>query len=426
MPEIKPFKGIRYNLKKIKNLADVITQPYDQITDEMEQEYKNRSPYSFVNLVLTHYADGHNREEEYNNAKHCVEDWLKNGIFVYDKEESIYPYFQEFSIGGKTYIRKGFICRLRLEELGKGNILPHEKTLSKPKEDRLNLTRITKRDFEPVFLLYTDPENTVMEIIAQYCNDSPLIDVKDDRNISHRLWKISNKNSIEKISSRLKNSIFVIADGHHRYETFFNYRNELGDIDQNHPANFKMVTLVNIQDSGLVILPTHRLVMNLKEFKTEIFLQKAQEFFEVKKVAKQEIKKELEKEKINAFGFYSPAGSYLLTLKDSKIMSKILSDRSKEYQNLDVAILHALLIEKILGIQFENIEDHIRYQRGTEETFKRVDSGEFQCAFLMNPTKPEQVYDVAKNRERMPQKSTDFYPKLISGLVFYDIAKTQY
>lgn len=423
MPEIKAFKGIRYNLKKIKNLADVITQPYDQITDEMEKEYKNRSPYNFVNLVLTHYADGHNREEEYNNAKYCVEDWLKNGIFVYDKEESIYPYFQEFVVEGKNYIRRGFICRLRLEELGKGNILPHEKTLSKPKEDRLNLTRITKKDFEPVFLLYTDPENTVMEIIEQYCNDAPLIDVKDDRNINHRLWKISEKNSIEKISSRLKNSIFVIADGHHRYETFFNYRNELGDIDQNHPANFKMVTLVNIQDPGLVILPTHRLVMNLKEFKTETFLQKVQEFFEIRRTTKDEIRRELEKEKKHAFGFYSPAGSYLLTLKDSKIMSKILSDRSKEYQSLDVAILHALLIEKIMGIQLEKIEDHIRYQRGIEETLKRIDAGEFQCAFLMNPTKPEQVHDVAKNRERMPQKSTDFYPKLISGLVFYDVAK---
>ncbi|MGQ9464972.1 MAG: DUF1015 domain-containing protein [bacterium] len=422
MPEIRPFKGIRYNLEKIKSLADVITQPYDQITDEMEKEYKKRSPYSFVNLVLTHYADGHNREQEYNNAKRCVQNWFQKGIFVYDKEESIYPYFQEFSIEGRTYLRKGFICRLRLEELGKGNILPHEKTLSKPKEDRLNLTRITKKDFEPVFLLYTDPENTVMEMIEQYCNDSPLYDVKDDRNINHRLWKISDKNSLEKISRKLKNSIFVIADGHHRYETFLNYRNELGDISSEHPANFKMVTLVNIQDPGLVILPTHRLVMNLKEFKTETFLKKVQEFFEIRRTTKDEIKRELEKEKKHAFGFYSSEGNYLLKLRDIKVMSKILPDCSKEYQDLDVVVLHALLLESILGIKLEKIEDHIRYQRGIDETIKRVDAGEFQCAFLMNPTKPEQVYDVAKNRERMPQKSTDFYPKLISGLVFYDVA----
>jgi len=424
MPEVRPFKGIRYDLKKIKNLNDVLTQPYDQITDEMEKEYKKKSPYNFVNLVLTHYADGHNREQEYQNAKNCVQDWLKDKIFVQDKEDSMYPYFQEFSLEGKNYIRKGFICRLRLEELGKGNILPHEKTLSKPKEDRLNLTETTKKDFEPVFLLYTDPENVVVEMIEKECKKSPIVDVKDDRNITHKLWQISDKYLIEKISAKLKDAIFVIADGHHRYETFFNYRNELGDIDKGHPANFKMVTLVNIQDPGLVILPTHRLVMKLKDFKTETFLQRIQEFFEVRKVTKNMIKPELEKEKMHALGFYSSEGSYILKLTDLKTMAKVLPDRSKEYQNLDVAVLHSLLIENILGIKPEKIEDHIRYQRGIAETIKKVDSGEFQFAFLMNPTRPEQVRDVAINKERMPQKSTDFYPKLISGLVFYDIKGT--
>ncbi len=421
MPEVRPFRGIGYNANKIKNLADVITQPYDQITDEMEKEYKNRSPYSFVNLVLTHYADGHNREQEYQNAKKCVEKWRAEKIFVQDEEESIYPYFQEFSLEGKNYSRKGFICRLRLEELGKGNILPHERTLSKPKEDRLNLTRITQKDFEPVFLLYTDPENFVMKLIEQYCSKPPMIDVKDDRNITHKLWRISEKDLIDNITKRLSKEIFVIADGHHRYETFFNYRNELGDIDKDHPANFKMVTLVNIKDPGLVILPTHRLVMNLKGFDEKAFLQMTKEFFEVREVPANRIRVGLEQEKIHAFGYYSAQGSYILSLRDSKIMAKILPERSKEYQNLDVAVLHSLLIEKTLGIKPERIEEHIRYQRGIEETMRRVDSGEFQFAFLMNPTKPEQVCDVAANKERMPQKSTDFYPKLISGLVFYDI-----
>ncbi len=421
MPEIKPFKGIRYNLKRIKDIAKVITQPYDQITDEMEKEYKERSPYSFVNLVLTHYADGHNRTQEYNNAKRCIQEWLKEQIFVQDEQDSIYPYFQEFSLEGKDYVRRGFICRLRLEELGKGNILPHEKTLSKPKEDRLNLTRITEKDFEPVFLLYTDPNNTVMEIIEKECKNPPIIDVKDDREIGHKLWQITNENIIKKITSALKDAILVIADGHHRYETAFNYRNELGDIDENHPANFKMVTLVNIRDPGLVILPTHRLIMNLKGFDLDVFTKRVNEFFEIKKVAKQDLKSVLEKEKVHTFGFYSCKQSLILKLKDLKLMKKILPDRSKEYQNLDVAILHNLLIEHILGIKLEKVEDHIRYQRGIEETLKRVDSNEFQFAFLMNPTRPEQVRDVATNKERMPQKSTDFYPKLISGLVLYDI-----
>ncbi|MCX7994508.1 MAG: DUF1015 domain-containing protein [candidate division WOR-3 bacterium] len=421
MPEIRPFRGIRYNLSKIKNLADVITQPYDQITDEMEKEYKRRSPYNFVNLVLTHYADGHDRKSEYENARNCVNNWLRDGIFVQEKEESIYPYFQEFYIEGKKYIRKGFICRLRLEELGKKDILPHEKTLSKPKEDRLNLTRITKKDFEPVFLLYTDPENKVMGMIEEQCKE-PVIDVVDDRAITHKLWKLSEPELIEKIASTLRDSILVIADGHHRYETALNYRNELGGLDKNHPANFKMVTLVNIQDPGLVILPTHRLVMNLKDFNIDDFILKVKNFFDVRKVSRNEIKGELEKEKKHTFGFYSPQHIYLLKLKDITSLRRLLPERSEEYRDLDVAILHTLLIEELLGIKPEKVEDHIRYQRGIEETLSRVDSGEFQMAFLMNPTRPEQVRAVAMKRERMPQKSTDFYPKLISGLVFYDIA----
>ncbi len=422
MPEIKPFRGIRYSLEKIENLADVITQPYDQITDEMEKEYKKRSPYSFVNLVLTHYADGHDRKKEYENAKNCVENWLRDGIFIKEKEDSIYPYFQDFTLEGKVFTRRGFICRLRLEELGKGNILPHEKTLSKPKEDRLNLTRITKKDFEPVFLLYTDPRNVVMDTIERECKDLPLVEVKDDWGVTHRLWRISDKDIIESIGSTLRDAIFVIADGHHRYETAINYLNELRVAGTDHPANFKMVTLVNIQDSGLVILPTHRLVMNLNDFKIDDFVKKTTEFFEIKKITRQDLKSALEKEKMYSFGLYSKDNCFILKLKDLKYMEKFLPDRSQEYQSLDVAILHTILIEGILGIKPEKVEEHIRYQRGIEETLKKVDSGEFQFAFLMNPTRPEQVRDVASKRERMPQKSTDFYPKLISGLVFYDIA----
>ncbi len=421
MPEIRPFRGIRYSSEKIKNLAEVITQPYDQITDEMEKEYKKRSSYSFVNLVLTHYADGHDRNKEYENAKNCVEIWLRDGIFVQDKEDSIYPYFQEFSLEGNNCIRKGFICRLRLEELGKSNILPHEKTLSKPKEDRLNLTRITKKDFEPVFLLYADPKNTVMDMIEKKCKDKPIVDVKDDRGVTHKLWKISDIDTIKKVASALNEAIFVIADGHHRYETAYTYLQEIGEAGTEHPANFKMVTLVNIQDPGLVILPTHRLVMNLGDFKTDNFIKKAEDYFEVEKIDRQNLKPTLTKEKMHAFGFYTKRDCYILKLKDLKVMGKFLPDRSKEYQSLDVAILHTIVIENILGIKPEEIEDYVRYQRGIEETLNKVDSGEFQLAFLMNPTRAEQVLNVATKKERMPQKSTDFYPKLISGLVFYDI-----
>ena len=422
MPEIKPFRGIRYNTAKIKNYADVVCQPYDQITDEMEKYYKNRSPNNFVRLVLTKYAEGHERQKEYQDAKKFTDQWLNEKIFVQDEKTAIYPYWQEFSAAGKNYLRKGLMCLVKIEELGKGNILPHEKTLAKPKEDRLSLLRATKKDFEPVFLLYTDPKNYVNDLLQKACQGSAMVDVKDDKNVTHKLWRIADTNLIDQITKFLKDVIFVIADGHHRYETAFTYRNELADIDNNHPANYKLITLVNIEDAGLVILPTHRLIKNLKDFNLDSFLKRAQEFFQIEKTDQNRITADLNKAKSQAFGFYNPQGAYVLKLKSTEPMKKILADRSKEYQGLDVAILHTLLIEKILDITPTDIENHVKYERGVEETMKKVDAGEFQFCFLMNPTRAEQVKQVAQNKERMPQKSTDFYPKLISGLVFYDIA----
>jgi uncharacterized protein (DUF1015 family) len=422
MPEIKSFKGIRYNPEKIENLSEVITQPYDQINDRMEKAYKDRSPYNFVRLVLTKYAEGHDRKKEYADAKRYYDDWAKNEIFTKDDKAAIYPYFQEFTIGEKQYTRKGLMCIVRLEELGKGNILPHEKTLSKPKADRLNLLRITQKDFEPVFLLYTDPKNVANKAFDKCCTSDPLIEAKDEKSVTHRLWRLETAATINKITKALKESLFVIADGHHRYETAFNYRNELEDIDQEHAANYKLITLVNIDDPGLVVLPTHRLIRKLEEFSLESFLKKTNEYFDIKKTDRENIMKELNAGGLGTFGFYSPITAYILRLKSPDIMKEFLPDRSAEYCGLDVAVLHTLLIEKVLGIEPDKIEDHVRYERGEDETMRRIDREEYQLAFLMNPTKPAQVKEVAQNRERMPQKSTDFFPKLVSGLVFYDVA----
>lgn len=423
MPCIKPFKGIRYNSEKIKKLFDVVTQPYDQISNEMEQQYKDRSPYNFVRLILTKYAEGHDRQKEYKDAKKYSEKWIKEQIFIQDENDAIYPYWQEFSVGEKRYLRKGLICRVELEELGKGNILPHEMTLSKPKADRLNLLRSTKKDFEPIFLLYTDPKNHVNDLIEKVSLEAPLIEVTDGKDVLHKVWRLKEAALINQITEALKDSIFVIADGHHRYETAFNYRNESKDIDEEHPANYKLITLVNIEDYGLVVLPTHRLIKNIKDFHPESFFKKIEDFFDVKKTSRDTIATDLAAAKTHAFGFFSPGVAAILKLKSFDVMKNNLPDHSKEYQGLDVVILHTLLIEKILGIAPSNIEDHLRYERGIEATMERVDSGEFQCCFLMNPTRSEQVKQVAENKERMPQKSTDFYPKLVSGLVFYDVAE---
>lgn len=421
MPEIKSFKGIRYNPEKLPNLVDVICQPYDQISNKMEREYKNTNPYNYVRLVLTKYAEGHNRQKEYRDAKRYVDNWINDGIFIKDEKDAIYPYWQEFTVADKTYLRKGFICIVRLEELGKGNILPHEKTLSKPKADRLNLLHATKKDLEPIFLLYTDPKNYVNGLINKKCEEKALIDIKDDKNVTHKLWRIDDQNSIKQITDFLKDSIFVIADGHHRYETAFNYSKELKNIDENHSANFKLITLVNIEDPGLIILPTHRLIKDMSDFNLTTFLEKTEKYFEIKKTDRDNIVKDLAEQKSRVFGFYSSQTAYILKLKSMADMKKILPDRSKDYRDIDVAILHTLLIEDILGIKPENIEGHVRYERSANKAMRRVDTSGFQFSFLLNPTRSEQVKKIAQNKERMPQKSTDFYPKLISGLVFYDV-----
>jgi uncharacterized protein (DUF1015 family) len=421
MPEIKAFKGMRYNPEKIDNPADVICQPYDQISNKMQREYKSKSPFNFVRLVLTKHAEGHDRQREYRDAKKYVDQWIKDRVFVQDKTSAIYPYWQEFTINGQAYIRKGFISLIKLEELGTGNILPHEKTLSKPKADRLNLLRITHKDFEPIFLLYTDQKMTVNKLVDKYCADEPMIAVKDDKNVMHKLWCIEDPDTIAKIASYLKNSVFVIADGHHRYETAFTYSKECKTINTDHPANYKMVTLVNIDDPGLVILPTHRLIMNVNDFNLIPFLESTERYFEIKKTTGKTLLNDLAACKAHAFGFFSTQTAYILILKSLDPMKKLLGDRSDTYRNLDVAILHTLLIEQVLGISPDTIEDHVRYERGFPLTMKRVMSGEFQFAFIMNPTRPDQVRDIALKKERMPQKSTDFFPKLISGLVYYDL-----
>jgi uncharacterized protein (DUF1015 family) len=423
MPEIKAFQAMRYNNERIDNLADVICQPYDQISNRMQRDYKNKSPYNFVRLVLTKYAEGHDRQREYRDAKKFVDMWIKERVFVKDTEPAIYPYWQEFTIHKQEYVRKGFISLLKLEELGAGNILPHEKTLSKPKADRLNLLRITQKDFEPIFLLYTDQKMVVNKMIDACCAEDPIICVKDDKNVTHKLWCITDPDTISKIASGLKNSVFVIADGHHRYETAYTYSQEHKTINTDQPKNYKMVTLVNIEDPGLVILPTHRLIMNVESFDLVTFLENTERYFDIKKTTAKTILEDLAACKAHAFGFYSAKTSYILTLKSLDPMKKLLGDRSDAYRNLDVAILHTLLIEDILGVAQDAIENHVRYERGLPLTLKRVQSGEFQFAFIMNPTRPEQVRDIALKKERMPQKSTDFFPKLISGIAFYDLAE---
>jgi uncharacterized protein (DUF1015 family) len=375
---------------------------------------------------LTKESTGHDREQEYQAAKNSLATWMKEGVFTVDDKASIYPYHQTFTLENKQYLRKALIGLLKLEELGKGNILPHERTLSKPKADRLNLMRITQKNLEYVFLLYTDPKQEVIRLFEAESKKPPVLDFQDTAKIKHQVWRISDPEQIARVQSILKNSIMVIADGHHRYETSFNYCAERAAQNPKHkgdePYNYRLVALVNIEDPGLVILPTHRLIKNIKDFDLNQFLKNVGQYFNVDTSTEKEIAQHLQAAKEKAFGFYSPKGTYLFKFKNPDALAKMLPNKTADYRNLDVVILHTILIEQVLKVKPEAIENHVKYERGIDKTIEHVKQGSFQFCFLMNPTKPGQVKAVAEQRDRMPQKSTDFFPKMLSGLVFYDMA----
>ena len=325
-------------------------------------------------------------------------------------------------------MRRGYVAACELAEFDEGVVLPHERTLSKPKADRLNLMRTCRANFEQIFLLYPDEKGEVDALFAPFTAEDPDIHAKDDYGVIHRVWTVEDPKVTARVRALMKDKALVIADGHHRYETSLTLRNEMRakhpDFTGSEAFNFRMMTLVNLFDEGLVVLPTHRLIFDLENFKTEEFLSKAKQYFHVIKVPRDELAHELgQKKDGHAFGLYDGRETYLLSLRREESVARFTPDRSDEYRRLDVTILHSMIVESLLGIAKERIEDHVRYEREPDRAFERVSSGEFQLAFLMNPTRPDQVKAVAELGERMPQKSTDFYPKLVSGLVLFDIAE---
>ncbi|HIE05214.1 MAG TPA: DUF1015 domain-containing protein [bacterium (Candidatus Stahlbacteria)] len=415
MPEIRPFLAVRFDPAKVGDLSKVVTQPYDKIDPKLQEEYYARSPYNFVRLILGKIeATDDDQNNRYTRARETYKQWLEQGVLIRDEKPAIYPYHQEFSIGKETYLRRGFITILKVEEFG-GKILPHERTLSKPKEDRFKLFMTTRKNFETVFMLYTDPEKKVLSALDPK-GSAPLFDVKDDYGYSHRLWKVTDPDTISTVQEVFKGSTLLIADGHHRYETSLTLSKEIGGDG---PHNYRMVTFVNLEDSGLVILPTHRLICNLERFDTGLILRELEKYFEVTEIERTEIAGHPGAK--HQFIMITKDKACRLKLKDPQVLDSIIPDRAIGYRRLDVTILHTLIIERILKIPPEKIEDHVRYAREIEKAEAAVDSGEFQIAFLLAPTSANEVKDVALAGERMPQKSTDFYPKMISGLLIYDL-----
>ncbi len=417
MAEIKPFRALRFT-DKAGNIASLTCPPYDIISEEQRQKFLAENPYNIIRLELP------KGEDPYTQAGKTLESWLDEEILKCDRDPAVYIYEEEFTAYGKTSKVKGIICRVKLEEFSKGIVLPHEETLSKAKEDRFNLMKATSCNFSQIYSLYMDEKHETAARIDALSSGAPRYEFSDGE-VIHRLWIVNDPVAIAAICEDFQDRKLYIADGHHRYETALNYRNwrrKQGDTSED-PA-YVMMMLVDMQSDGLVVFPTHRLVRNLDHYDESAVLDACRKDFEVYPMQDyREIPANLDalyRQGKKAFALYSGGDGWtLLILKDLGVMAELLPDKSAASQGLDVTVLHTLVLERAFGIDKENManQKNLTYTRSFEEAIESVQSGESQCAFLLNPTRVTEIRDVAAAGEKMPQKSTYFYPKLITGLV---------
>jgi uncharacterized protein (DUF1015 family) len=423
MAEIFPFPALRYNSNKVK-AEDVLTQPYDKITPAVQEKYYARSPYNLVRVILgkSEPGDG-DKNNVYSRAKQCLKDWRDAGVLTPDSAPSVYLCAQEFVAGNTAKKRRtGLIVAGQLHDYSDKVVFRHEQTLAKPKSDRLNLLRATAMHAGQIFMLYSDPEKNVERLLAS--PGTPVLDMVDDYGVRNQLWKISDPKTIAAIQEVLADKKLIIADGHHRYETALAYRDErraaAGKANPSATYERVMMTLVNTADEGLVILPTHRVVHGLKNLSVSEFLKAASSDFEVEQLG--DANDPAAWSGASSLRVISKEGNYVLRARPESVNKK-LAHLSPAQRELDVIVLHKLLLEGALRMSEESIrnQEHIHYVREPDEAIARVRKGEAQMAFLMEPVRIEQMEAVAFAGEVMPQKSTDFYPKLLSGMTFYSV-----
>jgi uncharacterized protein (DUF1015 family) len=443
MAEIFPFPAYRYNPARVR-LDDVLTQPYDKIPPELQEQYYARSPFNLIPIEkgrsLPSDTPGNN---EYTRAADAMRAWTTEGILVRDSAPSIYVYSQEYQVPGASEVRtrKGFIALGRMHDYADGVVFRHEHTHSGPKADRLELLRQTRCHTGQLFMLYADPARRIDGLLDQVSRVPAPVEVRDDFGVVHRVWPVAEADVIERLRIGMADQKLVIADGHHRYETALAYRNECraagqnsGGPDPNAPHEKVMMTFVNAHAEGLTILPTHRMVSSVTDFKVDSFRERLNRHFgcysypftsDAERAAVlSEFRNNLARRgrERRAIGAYAGNGAfYLFVLRRDADLDELLPDVSPLQRQLDVTLLHRLLLECILGITADAIRagKHVSYEREMEAAVARVDHGEAQLCLLLNPVRIEQVLEIALAGEVLPQKSTDFYPKLLSGLTVY-------
>jgi uncharacterized protein (DUF1015 family) len=417
MAQIEPLKALHYDRETTGGLQPVVAPPYDVIDAELRQALAAQSPYNVVNIDLPQASD--EASDEYANAAQILADWRAEGAVVEDEAAAILALEQDY-VGpdGQARTRRGFLARVRVEEYGPGRVRPHERTHPGPKEDRLRLTRATQANLSPIFSLFSDPQNDAWSALEPHTRQEPWATTRDADGTTNRLWRVTDPPAIAQVQRAARDQELLIADGHHRYETARVYAEEVGGEG---PHRYVLMCLVALQDPGLTVFPTHRLVNHLTPEQHEALAQAIKRDFEITRLDSTDELPPPENDALQ-IGYIDAhfKQPFRLTLKDQAIADAALPDRSAPYRRLDTAVLEALIIKGALGLSDEQIDhlDGLGYARDDAQALELVDDGTYDAAFFMAPTPVGRVHDVAASGESMPPKSTYFFPKVPTGLLF--------
>ncbi len=435
MPEIRPFRGLMFNKEKINNIADVLTPPYDIIGPKKQEEYYRKSPYNIISIDLGKvFPDDNEDNNRYSRAAKNFKNWIEQDILVYSEKPCIYIYQQQYVIGNCQNITRGIITQVKLKEFDSRKILPHERTLSKPIEDRYRLLKATQANLSQIYALYADKSQTVEKVLEKKVTEEPYFQFEYD-GVINSVWCLENQEYLQTITEALKDKVLFIADGHHRYETALKYKREKMQDDDYQPEasyNYVMMMLVDLLNEDLTILPTHRLLKKINQKDIDNLEKVLEEYFEVEDFSSVGRSFSEKKEKAfgelhlsglttNSFLFYRKNKGFLLAkMKKSTPLDKLIRNKySIEWKSLDVSILHKLIIDELLGQKVHDLEaeDSIEFTIYDDKAIDLVEKEDFQVAIFLNPTRVQQIQAIAENFEKMPQKSTYFFPKLLTGLV---------
>ncbi len=421
MPTVRPFRAIRYNAEKLRDLSRVVAPPYDVIPIEEQDKLYSIHPNNVIRLILNKITPKDTgTDNRYVRAKEFFDLWLEKKILVRDEKDSFYIYSQRYMDGKRTVDQVGFVGLMELESGGRDKVLPHENTLAAPKKDRLNLTRAVMANLEPIFVLYDD--SPVTKLLNKYrASHRAIIDIKRE-GVKHSVWKVDDLKTVRAIEAGMKNKNIFIADGHHRYEVAKMYSREV--LRSSLPKKLKdsakyiMVYFVESDEKMLTVLPAHRLIKEMNGLKKNDIIKKLTGFFHIEKAAglKPMMARLASLRAGHAFGMYLGRNDfYTLRLNDVSESDSVIRDKPEAWKHLDVSILHIFIFQHVLRLRDD--DDNIDFLKDPVRCVKAVDSGEFGSAFFLNPTKVSEVKKIARMGERMPRKSTYFYPKQLSGLV---------